>query len=148
MNLVGGVSQTHSKRNDARGRIAAFGILNATSAIRNLIRENKTYQIGSIIQTGNKQKMNTLDQSLATLVERGLVSMEDARSRAKDAREFGRLFSLNAQGKAAHASDAPHASQNPNDAPLAPPPGTGEAPPMQPGQGVRGQPNRPGFKRD
>lgn len=78
VNLLGVVSQTLVKRKDGRGRIAAYELLNATSAVRNLIRENKTYQIGSIIQTGAKQKMQTLDQSLARLVESGFVDIEEA----------------------------------------------------------------------
>jgi twitching motility protein PilT len=103
VNLVGVVSQTLVKRKDGRGRIAAFEVLNATSAIRNLIRENKSYQIGSIIQTGARQKMNTLDQSLVSLVERGLVTPEDAKVKAKDPGEFMRLLQLMASTPTAHA---------------------------------------------
>ncbi|MCG9895553.1 MAG: type IV pilus twitching motility protein PilT [Fimbriimonadaceae bacterium] len=94
VNLLGVISQTLVPRKDHRGRIAAYEVLNCTSAVRNLIRENKTYQISSIIQTGNKQKMNTLDQSLATLVERGLVDLEVAKSKAKDPGEFMRIVAL------------------------------------------------------
>lgn len=94
VNLVGVVSQTLVKRKDGRGRIAAHEVLVATGAIRNQIRENKSYQISSMIQTGSRQKMYTLDQSLASLVERGLVSKEEARSRAKDPYEFDRLISI------------------------------------------------------
>ncbi len=144
VNLVGVVSQTLVKRKDERGRIAAFEVLNATSAVRNLIRENKTYQIGSIIQTGHKQKMTTLDQCLAGLVERGLVSLDDAKSRAKDPGEFGRLVALNATGQQAHASQSSPGNGSPNSGPPVQP----GAPPAQPGQGVRGQPNRPGFTRE
>ncbi len=135
VNLLGVISQTLLPRKDGRGRIAAFEVLNATSAIRNLIRENKTYQISSIIQTGAKQRMHTLDQYMAKLVDQGLVDREAARLRAKDAGEFLRI--LGAGGG------------NPPVQPQAP----GGAPPVQPGQppatgGVRGQPNRPIFKRD
>jgi len=136
VNLVGVVSQTLIRRKDGRGRIAAFELLNATSAIRNLIRENKTYQIGSIIQTGHKQRMHTLDQYLAGLTERGLVSLEDAKSKAKDAGEFSRLVALSDKGQAAHANQ-------PNNTP----PPTAEGTPQPPGA-VRGQPNRPGFRRE
>lgn len=94
VNLVGVLSQTLVKRSDNRGRIAAFETLVATSAVRNLVRENKTYQIGSMIQTGARQKMHTLDQSLARLVEQGLVRHDEARSRAKDPGEFDRLVAL------------------------------------------------------
>jgi twitching motility protein PilT len=53
------------------------------SAIRNLIRENKVAQMYSAIQTGNSQGMQTLDQNLAELVKRRLISAAEARSKAK-----------------------------------------------------------------
>jgi twitching motility protein PilT len=139
VNLLGVVSQTLVKRKDGRGRIAAFEVLNATSAVRNQIRENKTYQIGSIIQTGLKQGMQTLDQSLARLVERGLVTVEDARAKAKDPGEFMRLVKLAEQAAArGHTSAGAHQ----------PPPPTvpGEAA-AQAASAVRGQPNRPGYSK-
>ncbi len=92
VNLVGVVSQTLVKRNDGRGRAAAFEVLVATPAVRNLIRENKTYQISSLMQTGSRAKMQTLDQSIVQLVELGVVSREEGRSRAKDPSEFDRLL--------------------------------------------------------
>jgi len=133
VNLVGVVSQTLVRRADNRGRIAAFDVMVATPAIRNLIRENKSFQIGSIIQTGSRQKMNTLDQSLAKLVERRLVAREDARSKAKDPNEFDRLLHLSAEGQVAHIGD----SEEPFSA-------TGQPPQSN----VRGQPNRPGYRKD
>jgi twitching motility protein PilT len=158
VNLVGVVSQTLVKRKDGRGRIAAFEILNATSAIRNLIRENKSYQIGSIIQTGARQKMNTLDQSLVSLVERGLVTPEDAKFRAKDPGEFGRLLQLAgaaAQGVAPRqVGTGPVIPGQAVTGPLAPggggmpPVANPDAPPVQPQGAVRGQPNRPGYRKD
>lgn len=129
VNLLGVVSQSLVRRKDGRGRIAAFEVLYATSAVRNLIRENKTYQIGSIIQTGAKQKMQTLDQSLAKLVDRGLVDFDEALSKAKDAAEFRRIMEVgtqNATPAVAHAS-----------------PVAGAEPPKPPPGPVRGQPNRP-----
>lgn len=92
VNLVGVLSQTLVRRKDNRGRIAAHEVLVCTGAVRNMIRENKSYQIGSIIQTGSKLKMQSLDQSLARLVQRGLVEREDARVKAKDPMEFERLI--------------------------------------------------------
>lgn len=154
VNLLGVVSQTLVRRKDGRGRVAAFEVLNATSAVRNLIRENKTYQIGSIIQTGAKQKMQTLDQSLVKLAEAGLISVEEGASKAKDRGEFMRLLNLaGAAGStpaSASAAGAPPAAGQPPMAPppIAPPPGTTDSnsPPQQ--GGVRGQPFRPGVKRD
>jgi|SaaInl4_135m_RNA_FD_contig_61_194854_length_3155_multi_5_in_0_out_0_1 twitching motility protein PilT len=64
------------------GRVAAREILLVTPAIANLIREGKTYQIHSAIQTGQKLGMVTMDQSLNELYERGIISFEDAVSKA------------------------------------------------------------------
>ena len=54
------------------------------TAIRNLIRENKTYQIQNIIQTSSKQGMQTMDQSLISLVKQGKITAESALSRCTD----------------------------------------------------------------
>lgn len=136
VNLLGVISQTLVKKIDGSGRVAAFEVLNATPAVRNQIRENKTYQISSIIQTGTKQKMRTLDQSLAMLVESGKVEKEHAQSRAKDASEFLRMLNLSKEAKQAKAQTA--VAETPAE--------DGEAP--KPTSGVRGQPNRPTYKRD
>jgi twitching motility protein PilT len=101
VNLLGVISQTLVPRKDNRGRVAAFEVLNCNSAVRNLVRENKTYQISSIIQTGAKQHMQTLDQGLARLVERGLVDVNVAKGRAKDAGEFMRIVALTANNAGA-----------------------------------------------
>ncbi len=134
VNLLGVVSQTLVKRKDDNGRIAAFEVLNATSAVRNLIRENKSYQIGSIIQTGARQKMQTLDQSLARLVEAGQVDIEEAQSKAKDRGEFMRIVSVGASRAAKPAESS--APTPPSEPPTAPPPAAPSGP-------VRGQPFRP-----
>lgn len=160
VNLLGVVSQTLVKRKDGRGRIAAYEVLNATSAVRNLIRENKTYQIGSIIQTGAKQKMHTLDQSLVRVVENGFVELDEARSRAKDPYEFDRILQVGtikaAPGTKPADGPAPvqHSQSNAvagSEPPMSPPAGgatDGSAPPAPPTSGVRGQPNRPQIRRD
>jgi|DewCreStandDraft_1066081.scaffolds.fasta_scaffold00181_88 twitching motility protein PilT len=64
------------------GRVPAVEVMIATPAIRNLIREAKTHQIDSAIQTGRQEGMQTMDQSLRDLYQRGLISFEDAISRA------------------------------------------------------------------
>jgi len=138
VNLVGVVSQTLVKRSDSRGRTAAFEVLVATSAVRNLVRERKLYQINSIIQTGARAKMQTLDQSLVSLVDRGLVSVDEARLRAKDPSEFDRLLALVQAGSAAYPSQAPNGPTRP--------PINGAAD-IQKASGVRGQPNRPSFRK-
>ncbi|MEX0740002.1 MAG: type IV pilus twitching motility protein PilT [Pseudohongiella sp.] len=65
------------------GRVAAFEIMMGTPAIRNLIREDKVAQMYSAIQTGSNTGMRTLDQHLKELVQAGMVSKDDARSKAK-----------------------------------------------------------------
>lgn len=81
------ISQTLLKTKDGEGRVAAHEIMIGTPAIRNLIRENKVAQMFSTLQTGQAQGMQTLDQSLAELVRRNLITVEEARTKAtnKDA---------------------------------------------------------------
>ncbi len=117
VNLVGVVSQTLVRRSDGRGRAAAFEVLVANSAVRNLIRENKTYQIGSLIQTGARAKMQTLDQSLSRLAEKGIVSREDARSRAKDPYEFDRLIKLGEDAERGEGAASNGSGQPPTNGP-------------------------------
>ena len=79
--LQGIIAQSLLKRCDAPGRIAAFEILLGTSAIRNLIRENKIPQILSMMQVGSDTGMRTMDDAIKLLVEAGAVSEDEARSR-------------------------------------------------------------------
>ena len=65
------------------GRVAAHEIMIGTSAIRNLIREDKIAQMYSAIQTGAQLGMQTLDQCLKTLIQKGVVSREEAKLKAK-----------------------------------------------------------------
>lgn len=152
VNLVGVISQTLVRRKDGRGRIAAYEALVATNAIRNLIRENKSFQITSMIQTGMKQKMQTLDQSLANLVGDGFISYEEGQHRAKDPGEFSRLVALMNEASHSPGHHAPMPGSVTPQAPSAPsPPGvmaSNDAPAAPPVSGVRGQPNRPTYKRD
>ncbi|MCO7247909.1 type IV pilus twitching motility protein PilT [Halomonas sp. Mc5H-6] len=76
------VAQVLLKRQGG-GRVAAHEILIATSAVRNLIREDKVAQIFSAIQTGGNLGMQTLDAALSQLVNDGHVGMEDAQALAK-----------------------------------------------------------------
>ena len=75
------ISQTLLKKVGG-GRVAAHEIMIGIPAIRNLIRENKIAQMYSAIQTGQQYGMQTLDQNLKGLVERGVVSKQEARSKA------------------------------------------------------------------
>jgi twitching motility protein PilT len=96
VNLIGVISQTLVKRADGQGRVAAFETLVAISAVRNLIRENKTYQIGSLIQTGQRHGMMSLDQSLADLVSRRLITYHDGLEKASNILEFKALVGAEA----------------------------------------------------
>ena len=78
------VSQLLLTKAEGRGRIAAFEIMVATPAIQNLIRERKTYNIPSAIETGAKYGMKTLDQYLYELYQRKLITYEDLMSRSYD----------------------------------------------------------------
>lgn len=75
------ISQTLMKKVGG-GRIAAHEIMLGTPAIRNLIREDKVAQMYSAIQTGQGQGMQTLDQCLTELVGRGIISKNEAKSKA------------------------------------------------------------------
>ncbi len=86
--LIGVISQTLCKTKDGAGRVAAHEIMLGTAAIRNLIRENKVAQMYSAIQTGNNIGMQTLDQNLADLVRRNIVSPAEARGKAKFPENF------------------------------------------------------------
>lgn len=77
------ISQTLLKKIGG-GRVAAHEIMICTPAIRNLIREAKVAQMYSAIQTGRAAGMQTLDQSLLELVQKGIVSRKDAKSRAEN----------------------------------------------------------------
>ncbi len=86
--LVAIIAQTLIPRRDGKGRVAAFEILVGVPAVRNLIRENKTAQINSVIQTGGSQGMVSLDQSLKGLVMRGLITRDEALKRAVNPSAF------------------------------------------------------------
>ncbi|QKT04242.1 type IV pilus twitching motility protein PilT [Ectothiorhodospiraceae bacterium 2226] len=81
------ISQTLLKKVGG-GRIAAHEIMISTPAIRNLIREDKVAQMYSAIQTGQSVGMQTLDQCLLGLVQKGLISKQDARARAVNKESF------------------------------------------------------------
>ena len=78
------ISQTLLKTKDGSGRVAAHEIMLSTPAVRNLIRENKIAQIGSVMQTGQQHGMQTLDQCLQNLVRRNQISVDMARSKASN----------------------------------------------------------------
>jgi twitching motility protein PilT len=81
--LRGVISQQLVPRRDGKGRVLAVEILTNTPAVANVIREAKTFMLPGIIQTGRKQGMRLMDDSLSQLFDRGLISAEEAFSRAE-----------------------------------------------------------------
>ncbi|MEE0888254.1 MAG: type IV pilus twitching motility protein PilT [Candidatus Saccharimonadaceae bacterium] len=73
------------------GRVVAAEIMVANSAIRNLIRDGKTHQIDTAIQTGAEQGMQTMDRTLVKLIQTGVISYDSAREYAVDINELNRL---------------------------------------------------------
>lgn len=88
------VAQNLFKRADVKGRAAALEILTCTSAIQNLIRENKTFQIPSAMQLGRKQGMQTLDDAILELLAKKWISPEEAYDKCIDKNRFQHLVKL------------------------------------------------------
>ena len=92
--LQGIVSQQLIPKKNNEGRVAALEIMIATSAIQNLIREGKTHQIESSVQTGGKYGMRTMDMALVELYKKDVISYEDALTYAVDKEMIVRMMSL------------------------------------------------------
>jgi twitching motility protein PilT len=90
--LQGVVTQTLLPRADGSGRIPAVEILFPDDAVRNLIRQGKVEQIYSIMQTGTKRGMQTLEQALADFVVRGLITEEIALNRSSRPEQLAGLL--------------------------------------------------------
>jgi len=73
------------------GRVVAAEVLIANPAVRSIIREGKTHQLDTVIQTGADQGMQTMDRTLVKLIQTGVVSYDNAREYAVDLTEFERL---------------------------------------------------------
>jgi twitching motility protein PilT len=86
------IAQVLFKRADRKGRVVALEILIANPAVRNLIREAKTHQIPSMIQTGKKYGMILLDDSIMELYSKGQISSEEAYAKANDKGRFRPLL--------------------------------------------------------
>jgi twitching motility protein PilT len=89
--LQGVVTQQLIPRMSGMGRVPAVEVLVVTPAVRNLIREGKTHQITSAMQSGGKYGMQVMDQSLADLVKKGAISMALALERCADPENVRRL---------------------------------------------------------
>jgi len=89
--LAGIISQRLIRRAAGKGRIVACEIMVANSAVRSLIREAKTHQLQSVIQTSASEGMITLDKVLADFVSRGEISLEEALKWASDIKQFKQM---------------------------------------------------------
>jgi twitching motility protein PilT len=87
-NLLAVISQTLIQRKDKKGREAAFEILINTNAVSNLIREEKVFQIPTIIETQSHIGMISMDQSLYDLVKNGSIDYKDALGKSNDPKLF------------------------------------------------------------
>jgi Type II/IV secretion system protein. len=89
--LEGIISQQLLPKLDNSGRVVAVEVMIATPAIRNLIREGKSFQIQSMVQTGSKFGMMTMDMSISQLLKKNLISMDDALTYCVDRENFSKL---------------------------------------------------------
>ncbi|MBI4743864.1 MAG: type IV pilus twitching motility protein PilT [Actinobacteria bacterium] len=90
--LQGIIAQQLLQTKDGLGRVVATEVLIPTPAVRNLIREGKTHQIYTAMQTGTQFGMQTMDQSLADLYRRGKITFNTAISRAVDQQDLKRIL--------------------------------------------------------
>ena len=86
------LSQTLFKRSDQKGMTPAIEVMLATSAIRNLIREARTFEINNVIETNRAMGMVTLDNAIAQLYFNGMISREDAISSANHPEKLERML--------------------------------------------------------
>ena len=99
LTIQGVLSQTLLRRRDGQGRVCAMEIMVANSAIRNLIREGKTHQMPSMIQTGGQEGMQTLEQALRKLYQKGLITREVALEAAGNPDELKRMLGQSEGGR-------------------------------------------------
>jgi len=86
------IAQVLFKRIDKKGRCPALEIMIGTPAVRNLIRESKTHQLSSMMQTGKKYGMQLLDDAIMDLYNRGWISADEAYTKANDKAKFRPLL--------------------------------------------------------
>jgi twitching motility protein PilT len=105
--LQGIVTQTLIPTADGTGRVAALEILLPDDAVRNLIRQGKTEQIYSVMQTNTGRGMQTMEQALAELILRGIISPEEGLTRSSKREQL--VGVLERQGYDVNAAMAAHA---------------------------------------
>ena len=80
--IVAVLSQTLLPRAGSKGRIAAFEIMTGNSAVKNLVREGKTFELHNVMQLSSAEGMQTLDQALADLVKKKIVTLDEAKMKS------------------------------------------------------------------
>lgn len=80
--IIAVLSQTLLPLATGKGRIAAFEIMTGNSAVKNLVREGKTFELHSVMQLSSAEGMQTLDQALANLVKKKIVTLEEAKMKS------------------------------------------------------------------
>ena len=98
-NIIAIIAQQLLPRSSGPGRVPINEIMVATPAIRNLIRENKTHQIPSIIQTGASHGMTSMDQCLRDAYMKGVITLEDAMTRCMNVEELKKMINLGGAGQ-------------------------------------------------
>ena len=89
------LAQRLIKRKDGKGRSLALEILIGTPAVASLVREKKTFQLGSVIQTGRKEGMQSIDESILNLARNGVISPEDAAPHLSNRELLGSMLKTN-----------------------------------------------------
>jgi len=90
--LIGALSQQLIPHVSGNNRVLAVEVLIANHALKSQIRESKAHQVYSTIQTGQKEGMQTMNQSLFELYTKGLISKEDAKGRTTEPQDMERMF--------------------------------------------------------
>ena len=98
-NLVGVISQVLVKKSTGDGIVLAQEVMIATAAVRNLIRDSKTHQLTSILQTRTKEGMTTLNMSLQNMVKKGIITLPDALAKSNNPEELRESFGSSTQTK-------------------------------------------------
>jgi twitching motility protein PilT len=93
-NLVGVISQVLVRKSDGSGVTLANEVMVATAAVRNLIRDSKTHQLTSILQTRTKEGMVTLNMSLHNLVKKKIITPQDALAKSNNPEELSQTLKI------------------------------------------------------
>lgn len=107
------ICQTLIPRLDGKGRVVACEVMTGSPAVRNLIREGKSQEISGVIEFSARESMQTRDQALVDLVNKGVISRDDAVSECGNLEHFSSL--LNRQGAFRYGLANMHGAKKPNE---------------------------------